>query len=84
MSAAAPMPPPPPPSAFSADAVNGYDYDTHRFSPTSGGRVVDSSGSGPPATSGSHMDDLTMEAKKRIARIGPVPVSGSSALGLDK
>jgi len=69
------MPPPPPPSAFSADAVNGYDYDTHRFSKTSDGKVVDANSSSPPAADGSLIDDLNAEAKKRISRMGPVPVS---------
>ena len=78
MSAAAPMPPPPPPSAFAADAVNGYDYDTHRFSQTSDGKVVESNGSGPSAAGGSLIDDLNAEAKKKISDMRPVPVSGDA------
>ena len=78
MSAAAPMPPPPPPSAFTADAVNGYDYDTHRFSQTPEKKVVDPNGSGPSATGGSLIDDLNAQARKNISRMGPVPVSGDS------
>lgn len=79
MSAAAPMPPPPPPSAFAADAVNGYDYDTHRFSQTTDAEVVESNDSGSPAAAGvSLIDDLNAQAKKRISRMGPVPVSGDA------
>jgi hypothetical protein len=86
MSAAAPMPPPPPPSAFATDAVNGYDYDSHRFSQTLDGKVVESNGSSPPTAGGSLIDDLNAEAKKKISRMGPVPVSGDAwtTLGVDK
>jgi hypothetical protein len=78
MSAAAPMPPPPPPSAFAADAVNGYDYETHRFSQSSDAKAVESNDSGPPVASGSVIDNLNAQAKKRISRMGPVPVSGDA------
>lgn len=75
MSAAAPMPPPPPPSAFAADAVNGYDYDSHRFSQTTDAGVVESNDPAPSTAGGSLIDDLNTQAKKRISRMGPVPVS---------
>lgn len=84
MSAAAPMPPPPPPSAFATDAVNGYDYDTHRFSQSSDEKVVRSNGSGSSGPGGSLIDDLNAEAKKKISRMGPVPVSGDAGTALSE
>jgi hypothetical protein len=75
MSAAPPMRPPPAPSSFAAGTPNGYDYDNQRFVQGQDGSYAPSNGGGDPSTGGRHIQDLTEEAKQRIANLGPMPVS---------